>query len=167
MFSHHRNAQMFAVGEPLIGGERMRQMKRHDLPVAAHIDGYLDAIEQRNQIAVLPPGIANWMLCSDRAPEIVPGMRVMVKIQQNLETGDRSLAVGHLKFLVDAGTQQDLAHGAHQLTAPELVGMAGRHTDHEEEGSKKAAAHQAVMGCRLIERSPSSISFSDERILDH
>jgi hypothetical protein len=78
-------------------------MKRHVHPVAAHIDGYLDAIEQGKQVAILPPGIAERMLCSDGAPEIVPGVRVMVKIQQDLDAGDCGLAVGQREFLMYAG----------------------------------------------------------------
>jgi len=103
VLSHHGDAQMFGVGDALIGGEGMGQMKRHVHPVAAHIDGYFNAIEQGKQIAILPPSIAKWMLCSDCAPEIVPGMRGVVKIQQDLDACDRRLAVGHLKSLMDAG----------------------------------------------------------------
>ena len=80
MLSHHGDAQMFGIGEPLMCSEGMGQMERHILPVAAHIDWYFDAIKQGKQVAVLPPGIAERMLRSDATPEIVPGMRRVVKI---------------------------------------------------------------------------------------
>ena len=105
VLSHHRDLQMLAVVQLLVGGESMRQMEWHVLPVASHIDWHLDAIEQGKQIAILPPGITKRMLSGDSAPEVIPGMRIVVQFEQDFEAGDCGLAIGHLEFLVNAGSQ--------------------------------------------------------------
>ena len=128
----------------------MGQVKWHVHPVAAHIYRHFNAIEQRQQVAVLPPGIAEWVLCGNGAPEIIPWMRVVVKFQQDLEASDCGFAVGHLELLMDAWSEQNCPNCVNQLAAPELIGMAGGHADHEEKGSKKATAHHTVVGRRLI-----------------
>src|SRR5450432_2456630 len=77
MLSHHGDLHMLAVGQPLVSGESVREMERHVLPVASQIDWHLDAIEQRKEIAVLPPSVAERMFRSDSAPDIVPRMRIV------------------------------------------------------------------------------------------
>src|SRR5580700_5344381 len=81
MRPHHCDLHMLAVPQPLVRREGVRQMKRHVLPVASQIDWHLDAIEQRKQIAVLPPGVAKRVLRGDSAPEIVPWMGIMVQVE--------------------------------------------------------------------------------------
>src|SRR5580698_7581153 len=91
------------------------------------------------------------MFSGDGTPETVPRVRIVVQLEENLETCDRGFSVCHLEFLVDGRSEQKVTHGVHQRAAPELVGMAGRHTDHVEERSDKAAAYQSMMRCRFIE----------------
>src|SRR5882672_1761279 len=126
-------------------------MEGHVLPVASHIDWHLDAIEQRKQISVLPPGITKRMFSGNGTPEIVPRVGIMVQVEQNLKTGDRSFPVCGLELLVDGGGEEECTHGLHQFAAPELVGMPGCHSNHVEERSEKVAAQQSMMGRRLIE----------------
>ena len=45
MESHHCDSQMLAVGQSFVGGEGMRQMKGHVLPIASQIDWHLDPLK--------------------------------------------------------------------------------------------------------------------------
>ena len=75
----------------------------------------------------------------------------MVQFEQDFEASDRGFAVCGLELLMDGGREQKCTHGIHQFVAPELVGMPGCHADHVKERSQKTAAHQSMMGRRLIE----------------
>ena len=55
-------------------------MKRHILPIATHIHGHFNAIQQGQEISVFPPSVAKRMLCKDCAPEIVPRVWIVIKI---------------------------------------------------------------------------------------
>ena len=70
---------MLGVSQAVVGREGVRQMEGHVLPVASNIDRYFNAIEQGNQVAIVPPGIPERMLSSNRAPEIVPWMGIVMK----------------------------------------------------------------------------------------
>src|ERR1700746_2167850 len=96
------------------------------------------------------------MLSGYSTPEIVPRMGIMVQLEQDFEASDCSFPVCGLELLVDSGGELKCAHSIHQLAAPELVGMPGCHADHVEERSEKGAAHQSMMGRRLIEVESSS-----------
>jgi hypothetical protein len=91
------------------------------------------------------------MLSGYTTPEIVPRIGIMVQVEQDFETSDRGFPVRGLELPVDGGREQKRTHGIHQFAAPELIGMPGCHPDHVEERSDKAAAHQSMMGRRLIE----------------
>src|SRR5580693_8349928 len=96
------------------------------------------------------------MLSGYSTPEIVPGMGIVVQLEQDFEARYCSFPVCGLELLVDGGGEQKCTHSIHQLAAPEFVGMPGCHADHVKERSEKAAAHQSMMGRRLIEVESSS-----------
>src|SRR5579863_6982060 len=74
MLTHHRDSYVLAVSEFCPCGERMWQMQRHVLPIAADVGRDLYPIQQRQQIAVFPPCVAQRVLRSDGPPQIIPWM---------------------------------------------------------------------------------------------
>ena len=86
------------------------------------------------------------MFSGNGPPQVVPGMRVVMQLEQHLQSGDRRFPVGVLKPFVNAGRKQQCPYTIDQLAAPELVGVTRGHADHGKKRRDEAAAHQAVMG---------------------
>src|SRR5579864_2029358 len=84
------------------------------------------------------------------APEVVPRVRIMVQLKQNLEASDRRLTIGSLELLMDARRQQKRSHGVDQPAAPELIRVTGCHADHIEKWREETAAHQTMMRSRFV-----------------
>ena len=103
VIAEHRDAHMLAVGQRVEGGECRGQMQRHILPIAAEIDRHLDPVQQRHEIAFVPPCIAQRALDRDGAPDIIPGMRIMMQLHQKLQRRHRGLAVHGGEFRCTAG----------------------------------------------------------------
>ncbi len=81
------------VGQVVQGGERRREVQRDVLPVAAQVGRHLHPVEQRAQVALVPPVVAQGVLDGDRPPQVVPGVGVVVELECGVQHRDRRLAV--------------------------------------------------------------------------
>jgi hypothetical protein len=50
------------------------------------------------------------MLRGNSAPEVIPGMGIVVQVEQDFQTCDRGFSIGHLKLLVNGWREQQRAH---------------------------------------------------------
>src|ERR1700677_1656294 len=90
------------------------------------------------------------MLRSNRAPEVIPWMRIVMQVEKGLQARDGGLTIGCLKLLVNGRREQERAHRVQKLATPKLVRMTGCHADHVEKRCDKPTAHQSVMCGRFI-----------------
>jgi hypothetical protein len=77
-------------------------MQRYVLPVAAEIDWHLYLVQQRQNVAIVPPRVPQGMLHDDGAPQVVPRMRVVMKLEKHFQSRHRRLAIEGGKLPVNS-----------------------------------------------------------------
>src|SRR5580700_6122347 len=102
VLAQHGDLNVFAVGEFLECRKGGWKMQRHVLPVATEIDRHLYLVQQRQDVAIVPPCVPQWMFHDDGAPEVVPRMRIVMKLEKNFQPRHRRLAIEGGKLPVNS-----------------------------------------------------------------
>ena len=136
--AEHPDPDDRCVGQRPHGRERGGQVKRDVLPVAAEIGGHLNAVQQRHQVPLIPPLVAQRVLDRHRPPQVVPRVRIVVQLERGVQDGDRRLSVHRGELAVQRSRAQDVPGGVDQRAAPEPVTARGREPHHREERRHEA-----------------------------
>ena len=59
-------------------------MQRHILPIATEVHRDLDLFQQRHEVALVPPGVSERVFDNNGAPQVVPRVRIVVQLEQDL-----------------------------------------------------------------------------------
>ena len=119
--AEHPDPDDRCVGQRPHGRKRGRQVQRDVLPVAAQIGRHLNAVQQRHQVPLIPPLVAQRVLDRHRPPQVVPRVRIVVQLERRVQDSDRRLSVHRGELAVQRRRAQDVPGGVDQRAAPEPV----------------------------------------------